>query len=73
MDPPRKGSSEEFLNVILKTLPSRVVYVSCDPATLSRDLKILSSKYDISSVTPVDMFPHTFHVETVVLLSKKNG
>lgn len=73
MDPPRKGSSEEFLNVILKTLPSRVVYVSCDPATLSRDLKILSSKYDISSVTPVDMFPHTFHVETIVLLQRKTS
>lgn len=73
MDPPRKGSSEEFLSILIKTKPSRIVYVSCDPATLARDLKYLSSVYDIVSVNPVDMFPHTFHVENVVLLSKKNG
>ena len=70
---PRKGSSEEFLSILIKTKPSRIVYVSCDPATLARDLKYLSSVYDIVSVNPVDMFPHTFHVENVVLLSKKNG
>ncbi len=73
MDPPRKGSSEEFLSILIKTKPSRIVYVSCDPATLARDLKYLSSVYDIVSVNPVDMFPHTFHVENVVLLSRKNS
>ena len=72
MDPPRKGASEEFLSILIKTKPSRIVYVSCDPATLARDLKYLSSLYDIVSVNPVDMFPHTFHVENVVLLNKKN-
>ena len=71
MDPPRKGSDEAFLSTLIKTKPNKVVYVSCDPATLARDLKYLSSTYDIVSVTPVDMFPHTSHVETVVLLEKK--
>lgn len=71
MDPPRKGSDETFLSILLKTTPKRIVYVSCDPATLARDLKQLSQKYEVISVIPVDMFPHTFHVETVVLLSRK--
>ncbi len=69
MDPPRKGSDEKFLNIILKTEPKKVVYVSCEPSTLARDLQLLSQKYTIKKVVPVDMFPHTFHVETVVLLS----
>ena len=71
MDPPRKGSDETFLSILLKTTPKRIVYVSCDPATLARDLKKLSQKYEIISVTPVDMFPHTFHVETLVTLFHK--
>ena len=71
MDPPRKGSDEAFLSTLIKTKPNRIVYVSCDPATLARDLKYLSSHYKIEVVQPVDMFPHTFHVETVVLLEKK--
>ena len=71
MDPPRKGSDEKFLKTILKTKPSKVIYISCDPATLARDLKYLSQDYSINKVTPVDMFPHTFHVETVVGLYLK--
>mgnify|MGYP002578864110 CR=1 FL=1 len=71
MDPPRKGSDEAFLSTLIKTEPNKIVYVSCAPATLARDLKYLSQKYDIISVNPVDMFGHTFHVETVTLLSKK--
>lgn len=71
MDPARKGADNKFLNTLLETEPKRIVYVSCDPATLARDLKVLSSKYDIISVTPVDMFPQTFHVETVASLVKK--
>lgn len=72
MDPPRKGSDNQFLEILLKTLPRKIVYVSCDPATLARDLKVLSSKYDIGSVNPVDMFPNTIHIENVVLLQAKN-
>ena len=71
IDPPRKGSDERFLTSVKKLLPKRVVYVSCDPATLARDVKFLSDKYEVKSVTPVDMFPHTFHVETVCALSLK--
>ena len=71
MDPARKGADSKFLNTLLETEPKRIVYVSCDPATLARDLKILSQKYEINSVTPVDMFPQTFHVETVCCLIKR--
>ena len=71
MDPPRKGSDEKFLNIILKTEPKKVVYVSCEPSTLARDLQLLSQKYIIKKVVPVDMFPQTFHIESVVLLKLK--
>lgn len=71
MDPPRKGSDEKFLDTLLKTKPKTIVYVSCDPATLARDLKYLSSTYEVISATPVDMFPMTVHVETVCTLSLK--
>ena len=69
LDPPRAGSSEAFLAALLKTAPARVVYVSCDPETLARDLKILTSGgYTVQKIQPVDMFPYTEHVETVVSL-----
>ncbi len=71
MDPPRSGADEKFLKSLLTLSPKKIVYVSCDPATLARDVKILSSKYDVQSVSPVDMFPMTFHVENVVSLSIK--
>ena len=71
MDPARKGADNKFLSTLLNTKPKKIVYVSCDPATLARDLKILSPEYTIEDVTPVDMFPQTFHVETVCLLTKK--
>ena len=73
VDPPRKGCDEKLLSTILSEKPEKVVYVSCDPATLSRDLKILcgSGEYELKKVCPVDQFPHTTHVETVCLLSKK--
>ncbi|MDO4189376.1 MAG: 23S rRNA (uracil(1939)-C(5))-methyltransferase RlmD [Lachnospiraceae bacterium] len=72
VDPPRKGCDEKLLNTILSVKPERVVYVSCDPATLSRDLKILcgSNEYELKQVCPVDQFPHSTHVETVVLMSR---
>jgi 23S rRNA (uracil1939-C5)-methyltransferase len=72
MDPPRKGSDEKFLQTLINANVKKVVYVSCDPATLARDLKYLSPYYKIESVTPVDMFPNTFHIETVVSLTLKN-
>ena len=71
LDPPRKGSTEIFLNALMDKAPSRVVYISCEPSTLARDLAILKKKYDILSVTPVDMFSRSFHVETIVSLQLK--
>jgi len=67
-DPPRAGMHEEVTNMLLKASPKRIVYVSCNAATQARDLKILSEKYDITAVQPVDMFPQTVHVENVARL-----
>lgn len=73
VDPPRKGCDEKLLEVIAQMGPERVVYVSCNPATLARDLKYLSERgYRVKEIQPVDMFPQTTHVETVVCLSRKN-
>ena len=72
VDPPRKGCDETLLDTIVKMNPKRIVYVSCDSATLARDLKYLAANgYEIDRVQPVDQFAHTVHVETVVLLSHK--
>jgi 23S rRNA (uracil1939-C5)-methyltransferase len=70
VDPPRKGCDEKLLDVIAQMAPERVVYVSCNPATLARDLKYLTERgYQVREVQPVDMFPQTVHVETVVLMT----
>ncbi len=72
LDPPRKGCDAELIETVANMAPKRVVYVSCDPATLARDLKLFASKgYKPQTATPVDMFPRTSHVETVVLLSQQ--
>ena len=74
MDPPREGSTPQFLDSVARMAPKRVVYVSCNPETLARDLALLTKKgYRVESSTPVDMFPHSEHVETVVLLSHKKA
>ena len=67
-DPPRAGMHPDVVDVILEAEPKRIVYVSCNPATQARDLELLEAKYRITAVQPVDMFPHTQHVENVVLL-----
>nr|WP_262911230.1 23S rRNA (uracil(1939)-C(5))-methyltransferase RlmD [Bacteroides pyogenes] len=67
-DPPRAGMHQDVIDVILFAEPKRIVYVSCNPATQARDLQLLDGKYKITAVQPVDMFPHTHHVENVVLL-----
>lgn len=73
MDPPRAGSTEAFLDACVKMAPPRIVYVSCNPETLARDLKYITKKgYKVSLIQPVDMFPYTDHVETVVLMSRKD-
>lgn len=70
-DPPRAGMHEDVTRMLLHAAPLRIVYVSCNAATQARDLKILSDKYDITAVQPVDMFPQTMHVENVVRLDLK--
>ncbi len=70
-DPPRAGMHADVVNVILFAEPKRIVYVSCNPATQARDLSLMDEKYKVVKVQPVDMFPHTHHVENVVLLEKR--
>lgn len=72
VDPPRKGLAPEFIASIIAVAPEKIVYVSCNPATLARDLReFVDAGYRLGSVQPVDMFPHTTHIECVVLMSKK--
>lgn len=68
VDPPRAGMHADVVNVILNAEPSRIVYVSCNPATQARDIALLDAKYRVTAIRPVDMFPHTHHVENVVRL-----
>ena len=71
VDPPRKGLDDKSIEYILNFSPKKIGYVSCNPATMARDIKKLSEKYDIKKITPVDMFPHTSHVECVTVLYAK--
>lgn len=70
-DPPRAGMHNDVIDVILAAEPKRIVYVSCNPATQARDLQLLDGKYKVTAVQPVDMFPHTHHVENVVRLDRR--
>lgn len=70
-DPPRAGMHQDVVNTILNAAPDRIVYVSCNPATQARDLGLLDANYKVAAVQPVDMFPHTPHVENVVLLKRR--
>ena len=73
VDPPRKGLDNETINVLKKLQPEKIVYISCNPATLARDLKELEERYVIKEIQPVDMFPYTSHVECCSVLSLKNS
>ena len=71
LDPPRAGVDEPVIEVLLRAAPRRIVYVSCNPATQARDLALLDADYRVEAVQPVDMFPHTHHVENVVKLVRR--
>lgn len=71
IDPPRVGMHKDVVGQVLSISPEKIVYVSCNPATLARDLEMLAPKYEIKEVQPVDMFPHTYHIESVALLLKR--
>jgi len=72
-DPPRAGMDEDVIKTILEASPEKVVYVSCNPATQARDLALIDEFYQVTRIQPVDMFPHTHHVENVVLLERRVG
>lgn len=72
-DPPRAGMAEEVIAAILKARAERIIYVSCNPSTQARDILLLSDAYHVTRIQPVDMFPHTHHVENVVLLNRKES
>lgn len=72
VDPPRKGLDQNTIKNIMKVNPEKIVYISCNPATLARDLRLLGEKYEVKKVQPVDMFPYTTHVECVALLTLEN-
>jgi 23S rRNA (uracil1939-C5)-methyltransferase len=69
-DPPRSGMHEKVVRQIIEAAPEKVIYISCNPATQARDIQLMSEKYEVTEVQPVDMFPHTQHVENVVALKK---
>ena len=71
MDPPRKGLDNKTKEILKQLQPEQIIYISCNPATLARDLKSLEEKYEIKEVQPVDMFPYTSHVECCSLLYLK--
>ena len=71
LDPPRAGIHKNVTEQLLKLGTEKIVYVSCNPATQARDVALLSNQYEISEIQPVDLFPHTFHIENVIQLKKK--
>lgn len=71
IDPPRKGCEQKVLETLLNVKPKKIVYISCNPATLARDIKILQEQYELGEVQPVDMFPYTSHVESIAVLKLK--
>nr|MBT7794802.1 23S rRNA (uracil(1939)-C(5))-methyltransferase RlmD [Desulfobacula sp.] len=71
IDPPRVGMHKDVVGQVLSISPQKIVYVSCNPATLARDLEMLAPKYEVKQIQPIDMFPHTYHIESVALLIKK--
>ncbi|MCK5417728.1 MAG: 23S rRNA (uracil(1939)-C(5))-methyltransferase RlmD, partial [Desulfobacterales bacterium] len=71
IDPPRVGMHKDVAKQVAAMLPERIVYVSCNPATLARDLVLLKEAYQVQEVQPVDLFPHTYHIESVARLIKK--
>ena len=71
MDPPRSGSDKKSLKTLLELNPKKIIYISCNPVTLARDINILSEKYEVKDISAYDMFPQTYHVETVCIMERK--
>jgi 23S rRNA (uracil1939-C5)-methyltransferase len=73
IDPPRAGMHQDVVGQVLAMAPGRIVYVSCNPATMARDMALLKDAYEVMEVQPVDMFPHTYHIESVARLVRRQG
>ena len=71
MDPPRSGSDKKSLKTLLELNPKKIIYISCNPVTLARDINILSEKYEVKDISAYDMFPQTYHVECVCVLNRQ--
>lgn len=71
IDPPRVGMHKDVVKHVLKIAPEKIVYVSCNPTTMARDIGLIKDKYNLLETQPVDMFPHTYHIESVARLEKK--
>jgi len=72
VDPPRKGLSQKTIKDILDVEPEEIIYVSCDPMTLARDINLFKDCYTVEEIIPLDLFPHTYHVESITKLKRKN-
>jgi 23S rRNA (uracil1939-C5)-methyltransferase len=72
-DPPRAGMNSNLINHLLEISPETIVYVSCNPATQARDCNLLNEKYEVISVQPVDMFPQTYHIESIAILRRRKN
>ena len=70
VEPPRSGMDQKMIEAVLKVMPDKIIYVSCNPATLAKNLKDLKHDYHVVTVIPFDMFPHTPHIESVTVLEK---
>jgi 23S rRNA (uracil1939-C5)-methyltransferase len=73
MDPPREGASMTFINKLIKMNPRQILYISCNPLTQMRDLKQLGMQYKVTWIQGIDLFPHTKHIESMALLTKRNA
>jgi len=70
-DPPRSGLDPKTLDLLVRKTVKKIIYISCNPSTLTKNIKVLSRKYNVESVTPLDMFPHTSHIESITILKRK--